>query len=171
VCLWADKKGTESRIRGSHGGDYEDGCFLCCSAVQTGMSLPTFKRSLTASVVRVRHHHQPTKKLTKGRVKRRREASSRAIFVSCVRNTLPEMVNVALNCNGGCAYGNGVLSWQKALTYKAVGQRSSIRQIALYEKDFGWMVFWELEQEVLGPPWPMASATWGGGGHFGRRPP
>jgi hypothetical protein len=37
----------------------------------------------------------------------------------------------------------------------------SIRQLVLYEKDFGWMAFWELNPEVLGSLWPMASATWG----------
>jgi hypothetical protein len=38
-----------------------------------------------------------------------------------------------------------------------------IRQLVLYEKDFGWMVFRELNPEVLGSLWLMASATWGGG--------
>jgi hypothetical protein len=33
-------------IWGSHGGDYEDGCLLGCSAVWTGVSLPTFQRSV-----------------------------------------------------------------------------------------------------------------------------
>jgi hypothetical protein len=36
-----------------------------------------------------------------------------------------------------------------------------IRQLVLYEKDFGWMAFWELNPEVLGSLWLMASATWG----------
>jgi hypothetical protein len=31
---------------GSHGGEYEDGCLLGCSAMKTGMSLPTFQRSV-----------------------------------------------------------------------------------------------------------------------------
>jgi hypothetical protein len=35
-----------SRIWGYHGGEYEDGCLLGCSAVQSGRSLPTFQRSL-----------------------------------------------------------------------------------------------------------------------------
>jgi hypothetical protein len=26
-----------------------------------------------------------------------------------------------------------------------------MRQLVLYEKDFGWMTFWELNPEVLGP--------------------
>jgi hypothetical protein len=29
-----------SRIFGSHGGEYEDGCLLGCSAVKSGKSLP-----------------------------------------------------------------------------------------------------------------------------------
>jgi hypothetical protein len=33
-------------IWGSHGGEYEDGCLLGCSAVYSGRSLPTFQRSL-----------------------------------------------------------------------------------------------------------------------------
>jgi hypothetical protein len=33
-------------ILGSHGGEYEDDCFLCCCAVQSGRSLPTFQRYL-----------------------------------------------------------------------------------------------------------------------------
>jgi hypothetical protein len=36
-----------------------------------------------------------------------------------------------------------------------------IRQLDLYEKDFGWMPFWELNPEVLASLWLMASATWG----------
>jgi hypothetical protein len=36
-----------------------------------------------------------------------------------------------------------------------------IRQLDLYEKDFGWMAFWELNPEVLGLLWLMASATFG----------
>jgi hypothetical protein len=31
---------------GSHGGDYEDGCLLGCSGVQTDMSLPAFQGSV-----------------------------------------------------------------------------------------------------------------------------
>jgi hypothetical protein len=33
-------------IWGSHGGEYEDGCLLGCSTVQSGRSLPTFQSSL-----------------------------------------------------------------------------------------------------------------------------
>jgi hypothetical protein len=39
------------RIWGSHGGEYEDGCLLGCSAVQSGRSLPSFHRVLTASII------------------------------------------------------------------------------------------------------------------------
>jgi hypothetical protein len=39
-----------------------------------------------------------------------------------------------------------------------------IGQLVLYEEDFGWMAFRELNPEVLGSLWLMASATWGGGG-------
>jgi hypothetical protein len=43
----AEKKLKETRmISGSHGCEYEDGCLLGCSAVWTGMSLPTFRRSV-----------------------------------------------------------------------------------------------------------------------------
>jgi hypothetical protein len=35
-----------SEISGSHGGKYEDGCFLGCCAVQSGRKLPTFQRCL-----------------------------------------------------------------------------------------------------------------------------
>jgi hypothetical protein len=53
--------------------------------------------------------NQPTKKLTKGGVLRKRETSSLARFDhSCVRNALLEMVNGALQQNGGCAYANGI---------------------------------------------------------------
>jgi hypothetical protein len=37
----------------------------------------------------------------------------------------------------------------------------SIRQLVLYEKDFGWMAFWELNREVLGSLLLMVSAAWG----------
>jgi hypothetical protein len=36
----------DSRNCGSHGGEYEDGCLLGCSAVQSGRSLPTIQRFL-----------------------------------------------------------------------------------------------------------------------------
>jgi hypothetical protein len=39
-----------------------------------------------------------------------------------------------------------------------------IRKLVLYQKDFGWMAFLDLDPEVLGSLWLMASATWGGGG-------
>jgi hypothetical protein len=35
-----------SRIWGSHGGEYEDGCLLGCSTVLSGRSLPAFQRTL-----------------------------------------------------------------------------------------------------------------------------
>jgi hypothetical protein len=35
-----------STIWAPHGGDYEDGCLLGCIAVYTGISLPTFQRSV-----------------------------------------------------------------------------------------------------------------------------
>jgi hypothetical protein len=47
----------------------------------------------------------------------------------------------------------------------------SIRQLVLYERNFGWMDVWDLNPQVLGSLWLMASATWGGGGkHRGLRP-
>jgi hypothetical protein len=62
--------------------------------------------------------NQPTK-LTKGRVRRRRETSSLARFDhSCVWNALLEMLNGA---SGECAYGNGVLSWRRAVTCQTRG--------------------------------------------------
>jgi hypothetical protein len=44
-----------------------------------------------------------------------------------------------------------------------------IRQLVLYEKDFGWLTFRELNPEVLVSLWLMASKTFAGGGgdHFG----
>jgi hypothetical protein len=36
-----------------------------------------------------------------------------------------------------------------------------IRQLVLYEKNFGSMGVWELNKEGLGSLWLMASATWG----------
>jgi hypothetical protein len=36
-----------------------------------------------------------------------------------------------------------------------------IRQLGLYQKDFGWVAFWELDPEVLGSISLMSSATWG----------
>jgi hypothetical protein len=36
-----------------------------------------------------------------------------------------------------------------------------IRKLVLYEKDFDWTAFWELNPEVLVSLWLMASATWG----------
>jgi hypothetical protein len=37
-----------------------------------------------------------------------------------------------------------------------------IRKFVLYESNFGWMDFWELNPEGLGLLWLMASATSGG---------
>jgi hypothetical protein len=46
-----------------------------------------------------------------------------------------------------------------------------IRQLVLCEKDFGLMALWELNTELLGSLWLMASATstLGGGDHIGWR--
>jgi hypothetical protein len=33
-------------IWGSHGNEYEDSCLLGCSAMETGVSLPKFQRSI-----------------------------------------------------------------------------------------------------------------------------
>jgi hypothetical protein len=41
-----------------------------------------------------------------------------------------------------------------------------IRQLVLYEKNFGLMVVWELNPEVLGWLWLMTTAT-SGGDYFG----
>jgi hypothetical protein len=38
-----------------------------------------------------------------------------------------------------------------------------IRQLVLYDKDFGRMAFWELRPEVSRSHWFETSATWGGG--------
>jgi hypothetical protein len=38
----------------------------------------------------------------------------------------------------------------------------TIRKLVLYEKNFGWMNVWELNPEVLGSLWLMASQTWRG---------
>jgi hypothetical protein len=64
------------------------GCQLAIAHADWSLRLPTGDCST----------NQPTKKLTKGGVKHRRETSSLARFDhSCVRNALLEMVNVALN--------------------------------------------------------------------------
>jgi hypothetical protein len=39
-----------------------------------------------------------------------------------------------------------------------------IRKLVLYEKDFGWMAFWELDPEVLGLLWLVGFCDLGGGG-------
>jgi hypothetical protein len=43
-----------------------------------------------------------------------------------------------------------------------------MRQLILYEIDFGWIALWELNSEVLGSLWLMASAT-SEGNHIGWR--
>jgi hypothetical protein len=40
-----------SRISGSHGGVYEDGCLLGCSGTLPSRSLPAFQRYLAASII------------------------------------------------------------------------------------------------------------------------
>jgi hypothetical protein len=41
-----------SRILGSHGNEYEDGCLLGCSAAWSGRSLQAFQRYLLAYLIR-----------------------------------------------------------------------------------------------------------------------
>jgi hypothetical protein len=68
--------------------------------------------------------NQPTKKLTKGGVLRKRETSSLARFDhSCVRSALLEMVNGALKLyiTGGVLTLTGFLSWWKAWTFSNQG--------------------------------------------------
>jgi hypothetical protein len=84
------------------------------------------------------------------------------------------MINDSLKQRAGvCAYSIVVLSRGKALTFSNKGLLLlvgdyPIRQLVLYEKDFGWITLWELNPQVLGSLWLIASATWGGGGnHFG----
>jgi hypothetical protein len=54
------------------------------------------------------------------------------------------------------------LSWGKTFSNKGllllVGDYP-IRQLVLYEKDFGWMALLDLNPEVLGSLWLMVSAT------------
>jgi hypothetical protein len=75
------------------------------------------------------------------------------------------MVNIALNYNGGnmlrqrgfvVAEGLDLSNYAILLL---VGDYA-IRQLVLYEKDIGSMAFWELDSEVLGKFWLMASASW-----------
>jgi hypothetical protein len=49
---------------GSHGSEYEDGCLLGCSTMQTGMGLPTFQRSVLppSSGVWWRRQYRPLKR-------------------------------------------------------------------------------------------------------------
>jgi hypothetical protein len=43
-----------------------------------------------------------------------------------------------------------------------------IRQLVLNENNIDWLAFWEMNPEVVGSLWLMASAIWGGGkNHFG----
>jgi hypothetical protein len=78
------------------------------------------------------------------------------------------MVNGALNYNGERAYAKWTFVVTEGLDFFKLGDYS-IRQFVLREKDFGWMALWELNPEVLGSVWLMASATWREweGNHFG----
>jgi hypothetical protein len=44
-----------------------------------------------------------------------------------------------------------------------------IRELVLYQKDFGWMAFWELNPEALGSLWLKAFGIWRGGGSLRRK--
>jgi hypothetical protein len=119
---------------------------------------------------------QPSKKLTKGGVRRRCETSSRVRSNhSRVLNALLEMVNDDLNWNWGFAYTAGFASQQKALTFQARGIADSggggypIRQLIFVQG------FW-----LDGFPGSWTQKCWGrfgwrplrlGGDHFGLRPP
>jgi hypothetical protein len=63
---------------------------------------------------------------------------------------------------GGVLTLTGLLSLRKTFSNKGllllVGDYP-IRQRFLYEMDFGWMALWDLNPEVLGSLWLMASAT------------
>jgi hypothetical protein len=70
----------------------------------------------------------------------------------------------------------GFLSWRKALTCRTMDCCYCWETIPPnnlpYEKDFGWMVFWELNPEMLGSLRLTASASFLEGKHyFGWRPP
>jgi hypothetical protein len=76
---------------------------------------------------------------------------------------------VPQNYNGGCDYANGIFVAAEGLDFFrlgviATGGSLSHQATCLCEKDFGWMALWELNPEVVGSLWLMASATWGGGG-------
>jgi hypothetical protein len=119
---------------------------------------------------------QPTKKLNKGGVLRKRRTSSLARFNhSCVRNALLEMVRVSLKLKRGCAYANGVFVAAEDLDIfrlgvVATGGRLSHQATCPLWKGFWLMAVWGLNPEVLWSLWLMASATWGGN-HFSWRPP
>jgi hypothetical protein len=63
-----------------------------------------------------------------------------------------------------CACGNGIFVLAEGLDFLKLGAiatygRLSHQATCPYEKDFGWMAFWELNRELLGSFWLMASAT------------
>jgi hypothetical protein len=78
------------------------------------------------------------------------------------------MVKYIKTITGGVLTLTGFLSLRKTFSNKGllVLVDYPFRQLVLYEKDFGWMALWELNPEVLGSLWPMASATWDEN-HFG----
>jgi hypothetical protein len=64
----------------------------------------------------------PSKELSVGAVKCKRETSTIAMLDhSSIRNALLEMVNSALNYNGGVLMLMWLLSWQKTLTFQTRG--------------------------------------------------
>jgi hypothetical protein len=74
----------------------------------------------------------------------------------------------------GCAYTSGIFvmaegpDFSKQGLFLLVGDYL-IRQLVLYEKDFGWMAVWELNLEVLESLWLMMAAVLGAS-HCGRKP-
>lgn len=101
---------------------------------------------------------KPTKEVIKSRVKRR-SATSFPTWLnnSCRKHALQEVINVALKYNR-----HGGRPRLVKLGTTATGGRLTLRQLLLYEKNFGWIVFWQLDPEVLGPLWLKACVTWAG---------
>jgi hypothetical protein len=98
--------------------------WLGAGTVWSGWWKSAFRRSLLSSFSILNcwatQTNQWTKKLIKGGVKQRQKALSLPrLDYTCVRNALLEMVNGAVNYNGGMAYANGTSSWKKALTFQS----------------------------------------------------
>jgi hypothetical protein len=72
-------QGEEDMIWGPRGGQYEDGCLLGCSAVWTGITLPTFQRSVLPPSSGLQPRRQPSSRW-------RRHLSKKVNSSRCLKN-------------------------------------------------------------------------------------